>query len=81
MTDFEAIDALLAGARKEVPLPPSEQRRTLREGLNVSRAQLARALDVGPSTSPAATRTAWSWPAAAPPNSGWRSGSRRTRWS
>ena len=50
MTDFEAIDALLAGARKEVPLPPSEQRRTLREGLNVSRAQLARALDVGPST-------------------------------
>ncbi|MFF9126745.1 helix-turn-helix domain-containing protein [Streptomyces sp. NPDC014889] len=49
MTDFDAIDALLAGARKEVPLPPAGERRALREGLSVSRAQLARALNVGPS--------------------------------
>lgn len=50
MTDFGAIDALLAGARKEVPLPPAEKRRALREELNVSRAQLAHALGVSPST-------------------------------
>ncbi|MFF9324896.1 helix-turn-helix domain-containing protein [Streptomyces sp. NPDC014776] len=50
MSDFEAIDALLAGARKEVPLPPAEERRALREELNVSRAQLAQALSVSPST-------------------------------
>jgi transcriptional regulator with XRE-family HTH domain len=50
MTDFEAIDALLAGAKKEVPLPPAEERRALREGLSLSRAQLAQALNVSPST-------------------------------
>ena len=50
MTDFEAIDALLAGAREEVPLPPAEVRRGLREGLNLSRAQVAQALGVSPST-------------------------------
>ncbi|KOV80249.1 MULTISPECIES: helix-turn-helix domain-containing protein [unclassified Streptomyces] len=50
MTDFDAIDALLAGAKQEVPLPPAEERRALREGLNLSRAQLARALEVSPST-------------------------------
>ncbi|AWW41292.1 helix-turn-helix domain-containing protein [Streptomyces cadmiisoli] len=50
MTDFGAIDALLAGARKEVPLPSAEERRALRDGLNLSRAQLAQALDVSPST-------------------------------
>ncbi|MFE6174466.1 helix-turn-helix domain-containing protein [Streptomyces sp. NPDC056464] len=50
MTDFGAIDALIAGAKKEVPLPPAEERRTLREELNVSRAQLAQALGVSPST-------------------------------
>ncbi|MET7477493.1 helix-turn-helix transcriptional regulator [Streptomyces sp. NPDC005648] len=50
MTDFGAIDALLAGAKKEVPLPPTEERRTLREELNLSRGQLARALGVSPST-------------------------------
>lgn len=50
MTDFGAIDALLAGARKEVPLPTAEERRTLREELNLSRAQLAQALGVSPST-------------------------------
>jgi transcriptional regulator with XRE-family HTH domain len=50
MTDFDAIDALLAGAGKEVPLPPAGERRALREELNLSRAQLAQALGVGPST-------------------------------
>ncbi|MEW2515521.1 helix-turn-helix transcriptional regulator [Streptomyces sp. NPDC046870] len=50
MTDFDAIDALLAGARQEVPLPPAAERRALREGLNLSRTQLARALQVSPST-------------------------------
>ncbi|MCT9078201.1 helix-turn-helix domain-containing protein, partial [Streptomyces fulvoviolaceus] len=50
MTDFEAIDALLAAAREEVPLPPAEVRRGLREGLSLSRAQVAQALGVSPST-------------------------------
>ncbi|MET8245122.1 helix-turn-helix domain-containing protein [Streptomyces sp. NPDC005202] len=50
MKDFEAIDALLAGARQEVALPPPDVRRGLREGLNLSRAQVARALGVSPST-------------------------------
>ncbi|MGW4994275.1 helix-turn-helix domain-containing protein [Streptomyces mirabilis] len=51
MNDFEAIDALLAStAPGRVPLPPAEERRRLREGLNLSRAQLAQALGVGAST-------------------------------
>ncbi|MET7574957.1 helix-turn-helix transcriptional regulator [Streptomyces sp. NPDC005492] len=50
MTDFEAIDALLARAGQETPLPPVEERRSLRKALNVSRAQLAQALGVGAST-------------------------------
>lgn len=50
MTDFGAIDALLAGAKKEVMLPPAEERRRLREGLHLSRAQLATVLGVGAST-------------------------------
>lgn len=50
MTDFEAIDALLARAKQETPLPPVEERRPLREALNVSRAQLAQALGVAAST-------------------------------
>ncbi|MDN3026866.1 helix-turn-helix transcriptional regulator [Streptomyces sp. S.PB5] len=50
MTDFEAIDALLAGARQEVALPSADLRRELREGLNLSRTQVARVLGVSPST-------------------------------
>lgn len=50
MTGFDAIDALLAEARQEVPLPPVEERRALREELNVSRAQLAKVLNVSAST-------------------------------
>lgn len=50
MTDFDAIDALLAGARQETPLPAAGERRALREGLNLSRTQVAQALGVSPST-------------------------------
>ncbi|MFD5628470.1 helix-turn-helix domain-containing protein [Streptomyces sp. NPDC127072] len=50
MTGFEAIDALLAESRQEVELPPAEERRVLRESLNLSRTQVARVLGVGPST-------------------------------
>jgi transcriptional regulator with XRE-family HTH domain len=51
MNDFQAIDALLASASSDqVPLPPAEERRRLREGLNLSRAQVAQALGVGAST-------------------------------
>lgn len=50
MTDFDAIDALLAAAKQEVPLPPPEERRRLREELHLSRAQLAAALGVSAST-------------------------------
>ncbi|WP_405541024.1 helix-turn-helix domain-containing protein [Streptomyces phaeochromogenes] len=50
MADFDAIDALLAAVRQETPLPPAGERRSLREDLNLSRAQLAQALGVSPST-------------------------------
>jgi transcriptional regulator with XRE-family HTH domain len=50
VTEFEAIDALLASARQEVPLPPAEERRALRAELNLSRTQVAQALGVSPST-------------------------------
>jgi transcriptional regulator with XRE-family HTH domain len=50
MGEFDAIDALLAAAKQEVPLPPAAERRSLREELNLSRAQLAQALGVGAST-------------------------------
>ncbi|GGV36877.1 helix-turn-helix domain-containing protein [Streptomyces spectabilis] len=50
MSDFDAIDALLASAAEPAPLPPAEQRRALREALGLSRAQVARALAVSPST-------------------------------
>ncbi|MBC2868545.1 helix-turn-helix transcriptional regulator [Streptomyces mexicanus] len=50
MSSFEAIDALLASAPEPVPLPPAGQRRRLREDVGLSRAQVARALGVSPST-------------------------------
>ncbi|MCX5055106.1 helix-turn-helix transcriptional regulator [Streptomyces sp. NBC_00474] len=51
MSDFQAIDALLASTSPgRIPLPPAEERRALREELNLSRAQLAQALGVSPST-------------------------------
>ncbi|MDT0418880.1 helix-turn-helix domain-containing protein [Streptomyces sp. DSM 41982] len=48
--DFGAIDDLLASVRQERPLPPPAERRSLREGLALSRAQLAAALGVSTST-------------------------------
>ncbi|WP_455772017.1 helix-turn-helix domain-containing protein [Streptomyces phaeochromogenes] len=51
MADFDAIDALLATASSErTPLPSADERRRLREGLHLSRPQLAQALGVSPST-------------------------------
>ncbi|MFD4632467.1 helix-turn-helix domain-containing protein [Streptomyces sp. NPDC058284] len=50
MSDFDAIDALLAVAGPEVELPSAEERRTLREALNLSQAQVARAIGVSPNT-------------------------------
>ncbi|MFM9372831.1 helix-turn-helix domain-containing protein [Streptomyces sp. Da 82-17] len=47
---YDAVDALLASAVEPEPLPPAEQRRALRESLGLSRAQVAAALGVGPST-------------------------------
>ncbi|MDX2802317.1 helix-turn-helix domain-containing protein [Streptomyces scabiei] len=50
MSDFTAIDALLAGAPDPTPLPPAERRRQLRDEIGLSRAEVARALGVSPST-------------------------------
>ncbi|MFF1381623.1 helix-turn-helix domain-containing protein [Streptomyces sp. NPDC058308] len=50
MSDFDAIDALLAASGPEVELPPAEERRRLREALNLSQAQVARAIGVSPNT-------------------------------
>lgn len=51
MDDNAAIDALLATATiEQIPLPPAEERRRLREELHLSRAQVAAALKVSAST-------------------------------
>ncbi|MER5302661.1 helix-turn-helix transcriptional regulator [Streptomyces lasiicapitis] len=50
MSEFEAIDALLAAAPDATPLPPAERRRELRDVLGLSRAQVARAMGVSSST-------------------------------
>ncbi|WP_018545903.1 helix-turn-helix domain-containing protein [Streptomyces sp. LaPpAH-108] len=50
MTDYNAIDALLADARTPADLPPAEQRRALRQALHLTRTQVAQALGVSPST-------------------------------
>ncbi|MGA5319669.1 helix-turn-helix domain-containing protein [Streptomyces seoulensis] len=50
MTDYHAIDALLADARTPAALPPAERRRALREALHLTRTQVAHALGVSPST-------------------------------
>lgn len=45
MSDFQAIDALLASAPPDrTPLPTAEERRQRRGELGLSRAQVARAL-------------------------------------
>ncbi|MER8033111.1 helix-turn-helix transcriptional regulator [Streptomyces bauhiniae] len=50
MSDFNAIDALLADARTPAALPPADQRRALRQALHLTRTQVAQALGVSPST-------------------------------
>ncbi|MFJ6104214.1 helix-turn-helix domain-containing protein [Streptomyces sp. NPDC092359] len=50
MGDFEAIDSLLASIGPQVDLPAPEVRRALRERAQLSKAQVARALGVSPST-------------------------------
>ncbi|MFB7779189.1 helix-turn-helix domain-containing protein [Streptomyces bauhiniae] len=50
MTDYHAIDALLADARTPADLPPADQRRALRQALHLTRTQVAQALGVSPST-------------------------------
>ncbi|MFD9793410.1 helix-turn-helix domain-containing protein [Streptomyces sp. NPDC059070] len=50
MSDFDAIDSLLAEVGPQEPLPEPDERRRLRERANLSKAQVARALSVSPST-------------------------------
>ncbi|MEV6671374.1 helix-turn-helix transcriptional regulator [Streptomyces sp. NPDC051162] len=50
MSDFDAIDSLLAAVGPEAELPEPGQRRELRERARLSKAQVARALGVSPST-------------------------------
>ncbi|MEV5379304.1 helix-turn-helix transcriptional regulator [Streptomyces nondiastaticus] len=50
MGDFDAIDSLLAAVGPEAALPTPEVRRELREQARLSKAQVARALGVSPST-------------------------------
>ncbi|WP_395357941.1 multiprotein-bridging factor 1 family protein [Streptomyces sp. YH02] len=50
MSDFEAIDSLLAALRPQAPLPIPERRRELRELAHLSKAEMARVLGVSPST-------------------------------
>ncbi|MFD8998655.1 helix-turn-helix domain-containing protein [Streptomyces abikoensis] len=50
MSDFEAIDSLLAGVGPEAGLPSPQVRQELRERARLSKAQVARALGVSPST-------------------------------
>lgn len=50
MSDFDAIDSLLAAVGPEAALPSPERRRELRERARLSKAQVARALGVSPST-------------------------------
>ncbi len=50
MSDFDAIDSLLASVGPQTDLPDPEARRALREQAQLSKAQVARALGVSPST-------------------------------
>ncbi|QNS02371.1 helix-turn-helix domain-containing protein [Streptomyces xanthii] len=50
MSDFDAIDSLLASVAPEADLPERPVRRELREQAGLSKAQVARALAVSPST-------------------------------
>ncbi|MGW1201125.1 helix-turn-helix domain-containing protein, partial [Streptomyces sp. NPDC002536] len=50
MSDFDAVDSLLAAVGPEAGLPSPRVRRELRERARLSKAQVARALGVSPST-------------------------------
>lgn len=50
MSDFEAIDSLLASLTPQPALPEAKARRDLRERAGLSKAQVARTLGVSPST-------------------------------
>ncbi|MFE7277419.1 helix-turn-helix domain-containing protein [Streptomyces sp. NPDC057623] len=50
MSDFDAIDSLLDAVGPQAELPPCRVRRELRERARLSKAQVARALGVSPST-------------------------------
>ncbi|MFC8131346.1 helix-turn-helix domain-containing protein [Streptomyces sp. NPDC057302] len=50
MSDFDAIDSLLASVGPQTDLPDAQARRALREQAQLSKAQVARALGVSPST-------------------------------
>ncbi|MGW0134348.1 helix-turn-helix domain-containing protein [Streptomyces sp. NPDC003299] len=50
MSDFDAIDSLLDAVGPQTQLPPCQVRRELRERARLSKAQVARALGVSPST-------------------------------
>ncbi|MFJ8948177.1 helix-turn-helix domain-containing protein [Streptomyces sp. NPDC102395] len=50
MNDFDAIDSLLDAVGPQAQLPPCHVRRELRERARLSKAQVARALGVSPST-------------------------------
>ncbi|WP_309049738.1 helix-turn-helix transcriptional regulator, partial [Streptomyces sp.] len=50
MTDFDAVDALLAAVAPEAELPAPGERIRLRESARLTKAQVARALGVSPTT-------------------------------
>lgn len=50
MSDFDAIDSLLASLTPQPAIPEAQVRRDLRERAGLSKAQVARALGVSPST-------------------------------
>jgi transcriptional regulator with XRE-family HTH domain len=50
VSDFDAIDSLLDAVGPQAQLPPCQVRRELRERARLSKAQVARALGVSPST-------------------------------
>ncbi|WP_371524611.1 helix-turn-helix domain-containing protein [Streptomyces sp. NBC_01283] len=50
MSDFDAIDSLLASVTPQATLPPHAARRELREQARLSKTQIAQALGVSPST-------------------------------
>ncbi|MGY0489586.1 helix-turn-helix domain-containing protein [Streptomyces sp. WG-D5] len=50
MSDFDAIDSLLASVTPEAELPAPDVRRELRESARLTKTQVARALGVNPST-------------------------------